>query len=170
MDRFFAVDWAAVFTPDVPVLEIIVRGTLMYLTLFMMLRLVLKRESGKVGLPDVLLIVLIADAAQNGMASNYNSFTSGLILVSTLVFWGYALDWLGYRYPFFGRLVHPPALLLVKDGQLQRRNMRQELISLDELMSLLRQEGASELSDVAEARMEGNGGISVKLREGKAGK
>jgi hypothetical protein len=43
----------------------------------------------------VLVVVLIADAAQNAMASEYKSITEGLILVTTIVFWDYFLDWLG---------------------------------------------------------------------------
>jgi uncharacterized membrane protein YcaP (DUF421 family) len=161
MESLFTVDWKSVFYPSVSPIEIILRGSLIYLALFGLLRLVLKREAGKLGLADLLLIVLIADAAQNGMASNYHSVTDGVILVATLVFWNFALDWLGYHFPFIERLVHPPPLLLVKNGRLLRRNMRQELITEEELRGLLRQQGVTDLSDVAEARMEGDGGISV---------
>lgn len=61
------------FLPDVSLLEIVVRGTLIYLGLF-----VLRREAGTVGIADLLMIVLIADAAQNGMAAEYHSLTAGL--------------------------------------------------------------------------------------------
>lgn len=155
------VDWAKMFLPGTPVLEIFVRGTLMYLGLFLMLRLILKRESGTVGLTDLLLVVLLADAAQNAMAGDYNSITDGVILVGTLVFWAYGLNWLGYKFPFINRLVHPPALLLIKDGKLLKRNMRQELITEEELCSLLREQGVDDYSKVKKAYMEGDGQISV---------
>jgi hypothetical protein len=58
----------------------------------------LKREAGGVGITDMLVIVLLADAAQNAMAGEYKSISDGLVLVSTIIFWSYALDWLGYRY------------------------------------------------------------------------
>jgi len=73
------------------------------LALFLLLRLVLKRQSGNMGVTDLLVIVLIADAAQNAMASDYKSVPDGLLLVSTIVFWSYALDWLSYHFPRFGR-------------------------------------------------------------------
>ncbi len=68
MEWLFGVDWAKTFLPNTPLLEIFLRGSLTYLALFFLLRIVLKRESGGMGVTDLLVIVLIADAAQNAMA------------------------------------------------------------------------------------------------------
>jgi uncharacterized membrane protein YcaP (DUF421 family) len=65
---FNPVDWGSVFLPDASFLEIIVRGSIMYLALFIMLRIVLKRQAGTLGMTDLLLITLLADASQNAMA------------------------------------------------------------------------------------------------------
>src|SRR4029077_10623886 len=94
-------------------------------------------------------IVLIADASQNGMSAQYKSITEGITLVCTLVFWNYFLDWLAFRLPWFHRLVQPPPLPLVENGQVQRKNMRQELITLEDLLSNLRSEGVEKVEDVA---------------------
>jgi len=161
MDKFFEVDWKTLFAPDVPLLETFLRGTIIYLVLFALLRFVLQRQAGTVGITDLLVVVLIADAAQNAMASDYKSITDGVLLVSTIVFWCYALDWLGYHFPFVERIVRPAPLPLVKDGQLLRKNMRRELITMDELMSMLREQGIDDLSKVKRAFMEGDGHISV---------
>ena len=166
MDKLFAVDWQTAFVPTVSLLEIVLRGTVMYLVLFVLLRL-MNRGGGKVGLADLLLVVLIADAAQNAMATDYKSITEGIVLVTTLVFWNFALDWLGYRFPRLQRLLCPPAVLLVKDGRILRRNMRRELVTEDELMSQLRLQGAEDLSEVKEARLEGTGEISVIKKKSK---
>jgi len=133
----------------------------MYLSLFVLLRVVRKRQGGTFSTADLLLVVLLADASQNGMAAEYKSITDGLLLVLTLVFWNYSLDWLGYRYKFFDRLVFPPPLPLVQNGKLLRRNMKQELISQAELMAHLREEGIEKLEEVKSACMEGDGQISV---------
>ena len=164
---FDGVRWETVLVPKMPLLEIIVRGTLVYFGLFLMLRLVLKRQSGTVGVTDLLVIVLIADAAQNAMADDYRSVPDGLFLVGTIIFWSYALDWLGYHIPWVGRLVHPPSLLLVKDGRMLRRNMRQELITPEELMSQLREQGINDVADVKRAYMEADGKISVVQTSGQ---
>src|SRR5689334_6028553 len=96
-----SVDWTAMLTPSGSLVEIVIRGTLMYLGLFIILRVILKRQSGGLSVTDLLLVVLIADAAQNGMAGEYKSVPEGLLLVATLVFWNFALDWLGYHWPWF---------------------------------------------------------------------
>ena len=167
MDRLFNIDWQKVIVPDTPVLEIFLRGTLVYLALFALLRFVLKRETGTVGITDLLVVVLIADAAQNAMAGEYTSIPDGLLLVATIIFWSYALNWLGYRFPFLRPFVHPPPLLLVKDGRILYRNMRQELITKEELMSHIRQQGLDDLSQVRAAYIEGDGRISVIGQDAK---
>jgi len=153
-------DLGAIFRPDQDPLAIFIRGTITYLFLFLLLRLT-KRQAGGMGISDLLVVVMIADAAQNGMAGNYTSVTDGLLLVGTIAFWAYALDWLGYHVPAVERLVHPPPLLLVRDGQIQRRNMRAELVTLDELMSHLRSQGIDDVARVKRAYVEGNGEVTV---------
>lgn len=162
----FDIDWRGIFVPDTPLLETVVRGTVTYLALFALLRFVLKREAGELGITDLLVVVLIADAAQNAMADDYRSVPDGIVLVATIVFWSWALNWLGYRFPRFQRFVYPPALPLVRDGRLLRRNMRRELITEDELLSQLRLQGVSDLSQVEVAAIEGDGQISVIRRDG----
>jgi len=168
MDKLFQIDWNAVFVPTVSLLEIIIRGTLIYLLLFAVLRL-LRREAGGLGIADVLVIVLIADASQNAMASDYKSITEGGILVATIVFWDYALDFLAYHFPRFQRLVRPTPLPLIKDGRMLRKNMRQEMITEEELLGQLRQQGVEDITGVKKSYLEGDGRISVIAGKTKAG-
>lgn len=160
-------DWNAIFLPDIPLLEIILRGSVVYITLFILLRVVLKRQMGSLGMTDLLLITLIADASQNAMAGGYNSILSGIVLVCTIMFWSYLFDWLGFRFPWFARLVEPAPLPLIKDGKPLRRNMRRELITDEELMSQLREQGLDDVAKVKEAYIESSGHISVVPYEQK---
>ncbi len=155
------IDWKTIFVPDTSLIEIILRGSVMYLALFILLRIVLKRQAGTLGITDLLLITLLADASQNGMAGEYTSLSDGIALVATIIFWDYALDWLSFKSYRFQRLIEPPPLLLIKNGQLLRRNMRKELITDMELMEQLREQGISDLSKVKEAYIESDGQISV---------
>jgi uncharacterized membrane protein YcaP (DUF421 family) len=160
-----SIEWSSILEPQTPLLETITRGTLTYLALFFLMRGILKRQSGAYSLTDLLVVVLIADAAQNAMADDYRSVPDGIVLVATIILWSWALDWLGYRFPVMGRLVHPPPLELVRDGIELRRNMARELITHEELMTQLRNQGVEELSQVKRAQMEGNGVISVVTYE-----
>ena len=168
MDHLIGVDWAKTLLPDTPLLEIFLRGTLVYLALFFLLRVVLKRESGGVSITDLLVIVLIADAAQNAMADDYSSIPDGILLVATIIFWSYALNWLGYRFPRVQRFVHPPALPLIRDGRLIRQNMAKELITEEELKSQLRLQGIEDPAAVKVAYIEGDGRVSVIARDGQS--
>jgi uncharacterized membrane protein YcaP (DUF421 family) len=162
---FSSVDWGRLLLPGTPVLEIFVRGTVIYLGLFGLLRFVIRRETGSLGITDLLVIVLLADAAQNGMAGDYHSISDGLLLVSTIVLWSYALNWLAFRFRAFRRIVRPPALLLVKDGRPVEANLLRERISMDELLGEIRSHGLSGLEQVREAYIEPDGMISVISRK-----
>jgi uncharacterized membrane protein YcaP (DUF421 family) len=168
MDWLFNVEWSKVFWPDTPILEIVVRGSVMYLVLFGMIRSILKRVASTISMADLLMVVLIADAAQNALADDYSSIADGIVLVGTIMFWNYTLDWLGYRFPRFQRFFHPPPLPLVQNGHLLHHNMRRELITKDELMSQLREQGVDDLTQVKLALMEGDGRISVICQDGQS--
>lgn len=155
------IDLSRLFSLDIPILEIIIRGSIMYLGVFTLLRVILKREVGSVGIPDLLMITFIADAAQNGMAGQYQSITGGLILVLTLVFWNFILDWISYRFSWFEKLTRAKPVLLVHRGRLQVQNMRLVSISFNELLAHLRMEGVEKIDQVKAAYLEGDGRFSV---------
>lgn len=161
LDDLISFDLEEALTPDPSLLETFLRGSIMYLGLFFLLRLVLRRQSGTITLSDLLVLVLVADAAQNAMANEYRSITNGLVLVGTIIGWNVTLDWLGYRFPFVRRLLHPPSKPLVRDGRLIRKNLADELMTEEELMTQLRLQGIERLEDVKAVYVEGNGQISV---------
>ncbi len=165
MDWLIDVGWRELFVPTHSLMEMVVRGTLMYVALFLIFRFVMKRQTGSVGLADILVIVIIADAAQNAFARSYESISEGIVLVLTIVFWNFVIDWASFRFPAVGRLLQEPPLTLVRDGVMIRQNMRREFITIDELDSLLRKQGIDDLAKVKLASMESDGEISVVAQE-----
>jgi uncharacterized membrane protein YcaP (DUF421 family) len=165
MDWLTQISWQELLVPKHSVLEMLVRGTIMYLALFFILRFVARRQFGQLGIADLLVIVLIADASQNAMAGEYRSVTEGVALVLTIVFWDYAIDWLGYHVPALARLTQPPPLPLIRNGRLLPANMRAEMITREELMSHLRQQGLQDPAEVKKAFIEGDGHISIVKQE-----
>ena len=105
--------------------------------------------------------VASADAIQNAMAGEYTSVTDGCLLVSTIVFWNVVVDWLAYRWAFLRKLLEPRPLLLIRDGQLLRHNMRKELVTEDELLAQLRKQGVEKVQEVKRAFMETDGKVTV---------
>ncbi len=161
MSVLAGIDLAEIFGLSMPAAELVLRGSAIYWFLYAIFRLLIRRDVGSVGIADLLILVLVADAAQNAMAGEYKSVTDGMILISTLVAWNMLLDWLSFRSRTFRRLLEPSPLCLVKDGRLLMRNMRREFISEDELWAQLRREGIERLDQVKAVYLEADGNFSV---------
>jgi uncharacterized membrane protein YcaP (DUF421 family) len=159
-----SVDWNSVFVPAIGLAEIVVRGSLMYLGLFVILRVMARRQAGHFGPADLLVIVLIADAAQNGLGKDYSSVTEGLALVLTIVAWEYLLDWISWRFPATRPYLTPPSLTLIRNGRLIPQNLRKEMITEDELKAQLREQNVEDCEDIKLATLEGDGRLSVLKR------
>lgn len=141
--------------------ELFARGTLMYWFLLLIFRFVLRRDPGSLGVADILLVVIIADASQNAMAGGYETMAEGWVLIATLVFWNYALDWASYRWPLVHRLTEPPPLQLVKHGQMLPHNLRRQFLTREDLQAQLRQAGVEDIGRVRAAYLEADGKLSV---------
>ena len=165
MDHRALVD---VFAMTMPALELFVRGSVMYWFLVAVFRLILRRDVGSMGITDFLFVVLLGDAAQNGMIGEATSTTDAVVLISTLVFWNVLIDWASWRFPAVEKLLASRRLLLVRDGKCQRRNMRREFITDAELLCKVREQGLEDLSKVKCMYLEADGEISLILRPGAA--
>ena len=159
-----SLDWGQIFGISVSPLELIIRGTAMYLFLFLLFRVVVRRRVGAIGMADILILVIIADAAQNAMSGEYKSVTEGAILVGTIIFWNMAIDWVNFRVPALRPWLEPPPMLLIQNGRILHRNLRHEYVTEEELKAKLREKGVKEYSEVAEAHMESDGSVSVIKR------
>ncbi|AKJ30613.1 DUF421 domain-containing protein [Caldimonas brevitalea] len=156
------------FAFHVSAAELMLRGTLMYWFLFLIFRFVVRRDVGAVGVADVLVLVVIADASQNAMSGGYNTVSEGCVLVSTIIGWNVLLDWASFRYPRVRRFAQAPPLPLILHGRVLHRNLRREYLSIDELKSKLREEGIEHIAEVKAAYMEADGGFSVIRSKGAA--
>jgi uncharacterized membrane protein YcaP (DUF421 family) len=152
---------STLFQFQVSPFELIVRGSLIYWSLFLLFRFILRRDSGSIGLADILVIVLVADAAQNAMSGGYKSVAEGMVLVGTIVGWNYLIDWMSFRYSWFARFAQAQVITLIRHGRLLRGNLQREMLNEEELKSQLRQSGIEDLKDVKHARLEPDGHISV---------
>src|SRR4030095_3321310 len=141
--------------------ELVIRGTCIYWFLFLLFRFVLRRDAGSLGLADILMIVLIADAAQNGMSGEYKSVSEALVLVGTIAFWNYIIDWLSFRYPWFARFAEPRVVPLVRHGRVVTANLRREMVTGEKLKGQLRESGIEHIEDVRHAFLEADEHLSV---------
>lgn len=154
-------DWQDVFVPQHSILEAILRGSIMYIAIFVLLRVVLRRQESGIGTSDLLVVVLIAEVAGNAIAPSDMAVVEGIVLVATVLFWSFAIEWAQYRFPAFERLVRNPKLKLIDNGRMLHRNMRREFITTRELMAQLREKGHEDCSRVKAAYMEDDGAVSI---------
>ncbi|MBX9583002.1 MAG: DUF421 domain-containing protein [Gemmataceae bacterium] len=154
-------EWDRVFVPDLSLAESLLRGTLVYFGILVLFRVVLKRQNGGVGLPDVMLAVLVSECVSSSINANANSVPNGLAAVAAMLFWSYVLDWATFRWGWLRRRLESPPTPIVVDGRVLRENLRAELLSDDELHEQLRLNGVADPARVKAAFVESGGEVSV---------
>jgi uncharacterized membrane protein YcaP (DUF421 family) len=161
------IDFQGMLTFTVSPWELMIRGTLMFWFLLMIFRFVLRRDMGDVGVSDFLFVVILGDAAQNAMIGEGTSAIDGMVLIGTLAAWNFLLDWLGYRIPAVERFVSGRKVCLVRHGRLQRRAMRREFITDEDILAKIREQGLERPEQVRRMFLEADGQISVIKARGE---
>lgn len=159
-----SLDLHDIFGPTASILEIVLRGTVLFWFLFLVLRFVLRRDTGSAGISDILFIVLLGDAAQNGMIGQHDGVVDSLMLIATLVAWNYLLNYLAFRFAAFRWLTDPPPICLIRNGRLIRPALRSEHLTDEEILAKLRDAGIERVADARAMYMESDGSFSVLKR------
>ena len=139
------------------------RQASLFLALTLLLRVVGRREAGGLGLTDLLMVLLVVDAASEGLTGESSTLGDSAVLVLTVLGWSVIVDAICYRWPRVGRIFKARPRALVTDGALDRRVMRRELMNDDELQSQLRLHGIEDMDNIAHAYIEPNGMVSIVL-------
>jgi uncharacterized membrane protein YcaP (DUF421 family) len=153
--------WHAIWHLDPSVAEKIVRAILIYAFLILAMRLVGKRELGQMNTLDLVVLLLVANAVQNGIIGNDVSVTGAFIGAAVLFLFNEMLNRLGYVLPWAGKLVEGDPSYLIRKGEVDRKELLRASISLPELRSIARRQGFSDLDQVKTAILETNGAVSM---------
>lgn len=156
----FPQDWAALFTLETPLFELLARGSLLYAGILALMRFMPRRTGNELAVMDLIFLLLITEVASHSLG-DYTSLGDGLVLILVLMGWDYLINILSYHVPFIDRLLSSPPLQIVKDGELLQRNMRREFLTEGELMCYLRENGIERLEEVKAAYIEGKGKITI---------
>ena len=149
--------------PDLPsdLLGVAIRTVVSYLFLLLALRLGGKRELGQLSVLDLVLVLVISNAAQNAMVGSNVTIWGGLVAVAALIITDRLLALARERSGRFDRVIEGEPALLVRDGERLPDALRREGIDDAELMRALREHGFADLSEVRMAVLEVDGTISV---------
>lgn len=141
-------------------MDIILRASVMFFIMYLLLRLLGKRELSQVTPFELVLLIVMGDLVQQGITHNDLSMTGAALAISTIAFWALTLSWITYLSPRAERILEGVPRVLVKHGALVGANMRRDRITRAELEIEMRLAGIGRIAEVAWAILEPNGKIS----------
>ena len=148
-------------TPDITIVEKVLRAAAVYLFLLIAFRVSGKRQVGQLTPFDLVVLLVISNIVQNAMIGNDNSLGGGLIGATTILVLNYVVVELTFRFKHLRRLVEARPTILIHDGRILHDNLRTERLTLDDLQAALRRAGVADASRVRFAVLEESGGVSV---------
>lgn len=148
-------------------MDIIVRAAIMFVFLFLLLRLMGKRELGQMTPFELVVIIVMGDLIQQAVTQADTSLTGAILAVSTFAFLAVLLSWVSYRFPATQKLLDGEPRLIVRDGQVINSALVRDRMTEDEIRSEMRLAGIARLDMVAAAILEPNGKISFIRRDGE---
>lgn len=156
------------FDLSAPWWHFVLRGVVIYVLVTVLMRISGKRAVGQFTPFDLILLILIGNAVQNGINGGDNSLTGAFIMATTLIALNYVVAWGSARSMGFRHLVEGKATLLARDGRVFRDVLRQQLVSESDFKKAMRQSGCEQESNIKLAILETNGHITIETRDGKS--
>jgi uncharacterized membrane protein YcaP (DUF421 family) len=150
-----------------PALEIVARSLVVYLGVFVGLRVMGKRELGQMTVFDLVMILLIANAVQNAMVGSDVSVQGGLIAAAVLLLVNRLLAAARLHGGLWGRLIEGTPTVLVQEGQFLEAGLRKEGLEREQVLMAMREHGVDDVSRVKLAVLETDGSISVVPEESR---
>lgn len=145
-------------------MDIMLRATAMFALIYLLLRLLGKRELGQMTPFELVVIVAMGDLIQQGVTQNDFSLTGATLAVGTFAFWALLLSWLTYLSPRAERILDGAPRILIRDGELLTEGLRRDRITRSEVESEMRLAGIGSMAEVAWAILETQGKISFIKR------
>jgi uncharacterized membrane protein YcaP (DUF421 family) len=141
-------------------MDLILRAIVIFAFVFLLTRVVGRRELGSTEPFDLILLVVLGDLIQQGVTQSDNSLTGTTTVIVTMAALVVFTAWLSFRFARLRPVLEGKPTLLIADGELLRANLRRERMTVEELGAEARLAQISSLDDVRYAVLETNGKIS----------
>ena len=146
---------------EIPIWITVLRGSAIYLTLAVVLRLMPKRETGSLSPNDMIGLVIVGNLAANSIAGAATAAADLMLLAAVVLAWSYILNLLEYHFPRWRKVAQDSPTLLIHNGEILKDNLRKEKLTEQELYANLRKNGVADVEKVRQAVLETDGHISV---------
>lgn len=146
-------------------MDLVIRATVVFFFIFLVTRVIGRRQLGELEPFDLILLVVLGDLVQQGITQSDESVTGTLIVISTIALLSVGVSWFSFRVPRLRRVTEGEPLVLVQDGKPIERNMRRERITLGDVQEEARRAQIASLSDLQWAILEDDGHISCIPRK-----
>jgi uncharacterized membrane protein YcaP (DUF421 family) len=141
-------------------MDIVLRGAVVFVFLFGLMRIIGRRELSSLEPFDLILLIILGDAVQQGLTQDDYSLTGAMLAVGTIAALQVLTSFLNFRFPRLRPLLDGEPTVVLQDGKPIERNLKRERVTLEDLAEEARKQSIAKLDDVAWAVMETSGQIS----------
>lgn len=146
-------------------MEIVVRATVVFWVLWVLLRAAGKRELAEMTPFELIVLVVLGDLIQQGVTSEDMSITGAVLAISTIMLWTLLLSYATYRSRRLAGMLESRPALLVVDGRYQHEMLAAHRLTPDDVISEARQEGIADVRQIRYAVIEDDGKFSFILKD-----
>lgn len=146
---------------------IFVRTLFFYFFIFVVYRIMGKREVGQLGIIDLIVSILIAELVIISIENYDNNIFMSIVPILTLLMLQISLAYFALKFPRFRIFLDGNPSVIIKDGKVNYNEMIKQKYNLDDLMVQLREKGYMSIDEVNYAILESNGTLSVFPNNGK---
>jgi uncharacterized membrane protein YcaP (DUF421 family) len=147
-------------------MDLVFRVAAVFILIFIVTRVIGRRELASLEPFDLILLVVLGDLVQQGVTQDDYSVTGAFIVIATMGLMTVGASYLSFRFRPLPRIMEGEPIVLMENGRPIEQNLRRERITVDELAEKARLEQVESLDDVRLAVLETNGDISVIPRRG----
>jgi uncharacterized membrane protein YcaP (DUF421 family) len=141
-------------------MDLALRSAVIFFFVFLLMRIVGRRELSSLEPFDLILLVVLGDSVQQAVTQDDYSVTGAFIVVSTIALLQVFLSYLNFRVPRLRPLLNGEPIVVVQDGKVIERNARRERLTLDDIAEAARLQSIASLEDVQWAVLETSGELT----------
>jgi uncharacterized membrane protein YcaP (DUF421 family) len=141
-------------------MDIVFRGIAIYVFIYLLTRVVGRRELSSLEPFDLILLVILGDSVQQGLTQDDYSITGAVIAISTIAALQVSTSYISFRFPRLRPVLDGEPIVVVEAGKPIERNLKRERLTVEELMEEARLQQIGSLGEIQWAVLETSGNIS----------